>query len=123
MRFSCVVLVVLIILVSSGIAMAGAPEYPSTFPKAFPQFKGCKMVQLMSVESNKSAMLDCGKIDAEKISSFYLEKAKKAGWKVILQNQAANFSMLMMEKGKTAMQIHMSNEKGATQLGMSYINK
>ena len=121
MRLKSIVVSVAIIAQTCIVAIAGEPEYPSAFPAAFPQFKGCKMVQTMNFPDNTSAMLDCGNLSAENIYSFYLNNAKQDGWKVLMENKTQDFSMLMVEKGDVAMQIQVFQQGDAVQMALSYV--
>ncbi len=123
MRLKSIMLSIAIVVLTSPVAIAGEPQYPSEFPSTFPQYKGCKMVQIMNFPENITAMLDCGKTSAEDVYAFYLNSAKKDGWKVLMENKTTDFNLMMLEKSNTAMQIQVITEDGAVHLGLSYIQR
>lgn len=122
MNLKAIVMPITILVCTCVGAIAGESKYPSEYPSAFPQFKGCEMIQTMNFPNNTSAMLDCGNSSAEKIYSFYLNNAKQDGWEVLMENKTSDFSIFMVEKGKTAMQIQVISEKGTVNLALSYVN-
>lgn len=109
-------------LVMAGSAMA-QPSYPSEFPDAFPQYEGCKMVQTMNFPENVTAMLDCGQTPMQEVYDFYKNGGVQNGWQVLMENNSADFMLIMLEKDDTAMQVQVYNNNSVTQAGLSYVKK
>lgn len=97
------------------------PSYPKEYPDAFPQHKSCQMVQVMNFPDNISAMLNCGKTPSQEVYDFYLNRAKKADWEILLDNRMADFMMFMAEKDNSAIQVQVVVDNGATQLALSLV--
>lgn len=113
-------LVLVLLCVGIVPAMAG-PDYPADFPDALPKHEQCSMGQLMQFENNVSAMLECGETPPDELYTFYLDKAKGLGWKVIMENKAPDFALFMAEKDEAAIQVQVVSDNGVTQLGLTHV--
>ena len=110
-----------IVLVWTALALA-QPQYPD-FPEDFPQHESCQMVQVMEMQDNQTAMLDCGTTPMTEVYDFYLKQARGGDWQILFENKSADFMLFMAEKEPAVMQVQVATEDGKTQLGLSLVKK
>ena len=119
-KFRIVLLGFSLSIVWAALAIA-QPPYPENYPAVFPQHESCRMVQVMDMQNNKTAILECGQTPVEDVYNFYLNRAQGDSWEVVMENKSPEYMLFMVEKDGLAMQVQVINENGATQLALSLV--
>lgn len=111
---------VMLLLVAGASAQ---PSYPQNLATEFPQFKGCKLKQVMEMPNHLTALMACDGVAIDTPYDFYVDRANTSGYTMLMQNQAADFRIYMAEKGSQVFQLQVSSDNTGTQLGLTLITK
>ena len=103
----------LIIFFVTGIAPSmalGEVEAPEAIKKVAPIYKGAKIIQSMQIEQGAQAILEVQGTPKE-IIIFYRDTMQQRGWKVVMQMDMENNSMLNLTKDNASLVINASSEQ------------
>jgi hypothetical protein len=105
----CVLIIVFVSVILSSMAW-GEVEAPEAIKKVAPIYKGAKVIQSMQIQGGAQAILEVQATPKEVIT-FYKDTMQQKGWKVVMQMDMENTSMLNLAKDKTSLVINASAEQ------------
>jgi hypothetical protein len=105
----CALLIVFVSGIFSSMAL-GEVEAPEAIKKVAPIYKGAKVIQAMQFEEGAQAILEVQATQKE-IITFYKDTMQQKGWKVVMQMDIENNSMLNLAKDNKTLVINASAEE------------
>ena len=105
----CALILVFVSGTISSMALAEV-EAPEAIKKVAPIYKGAKVIQSMQMQEGAQAILEVQATPKEVIT-FYKDTMQQKGWKVVMQMDMENTSMLNLAKDKTSLVINASAEQ------------
>jgi hypothetical protein len=89
-------------------------EVPEKIKKVAPIYEGAKVVQSMQFEEGAQTTYEVS-TERKEVVKFYKDTMQKKGWKVVMEMNMENNSMLNLAKDKLTLVINTSvNQKGKT---------
>jgi hypothetical protein len=89
-------------------------EVPEKIKKVAPIYEGAKIVQSMQFEEGAQTTYEVS-TERKEVVKFYKDTMQKKGWKVVMEMNMENNSMLNLAKDKLTLVINTSvNQKGKT---------
>lgn len=107
----CVLIIVFVSGIFSSMAL-GQVEAPEEIKKVAPIYKGAKVIQAMQFQGGAQAVLEVQATPKEVIT-FYEDTMQQKGWKVVMQMDTENGSMLNLAKDNASLVINASAEEAA----------
>jgi hypothetical protein len=105
----CALIIVFVSGIFSSIAL-GQVETPEAIKKVAPIYKGAKVIQAMQFQEGAQAILEV-KATPKEIVTFYKDTMQQKGWKVVMQMDMENNSMLNLAKDNMSLVVNASAEE------------
>lgn len=98
-------------------------EVPERIKKVAPIYEGAKVVQSMEIPEGAQTIYEVS-AEQKKVVKFYKDTMQKKGWKVAMEMNMENTSMLNLAKGDLILVVNTSvNQKGKTTVQLLLQNK
>ena len=105
----CALIIVFVSGIFSSMAL-GEVEIPEAIKKVAPIYDGAKVIQSMQIQEGAQAVLEVQATPKEVIT-FYKDTMQQKGWKVVMQMDMENNSILNLAKDNTSFVINASAEQ------------
>jgi hypothetical protein len=98
-------------------------EVPERIKKVAPIYEGAKVVQSMEIAEGAQTIYEVS-AERKEVVKFYKDTMQKKGWKVAMEMNMENNSMLNLAKGDLILVVNTSvNQKGKTTVQLVLQNK
>lgn len=98
-------------------------EVPEKIKKVVPIYEGAKVVQSMQFEEGAQTTYEVS-TERKEVVKFYKDTMQKKGWKVVMEMNMENNSMLNLTKDNLTLVVNTSvNQKGKTTVHLILQNK
>lgn len=98
-------------------------EVPEKIKKVVPIYEGAKVIQSMQFEEGAQTTYEVS-TERKEVVKFYKDTMQKKGWKVVMEMNMENNSMLNLTKDNLTLVVNTSvNQKGKTTVHLILQNK
>jgi len=114
MKLKVYVLILLLVSLCCASMAWAEVEVPEKLTKAAPIYKGAKVLQSMQFEEGVQATYEVS-TDRKEVVKFYKDTMQKKGWKVVMEMNMENNSILNLAKDNLSLVVNTGvNQKGKT---------
>jgi len=114
MKLKVYVLILLLVSLCCASMAWAEVEVPEKLTKVAPIYKGAKVLQSMQFEEGVQAIYEVS-TDRKEVVKFYKDTMQKKGWKVVMEMNMENNSILNLAKDNLSLVVNTGvNQKGKT---------
>lgn len=121
-RLSIAVSAFIFFLITAGLSLAGV-DYPDEIPPEFSQYPDSEVLQVINTGANLITILKCGNAQLKDVYAYYRDKAKKSGWKIVMETKQNEHMMFMAEKSPKKVMIDIGQQDNDTMANIAIVNE
>jgi hypothetical protein len=121
-KLSIAVSAFIFFLITAGLSIAGV-DYPDEIASEFPQYPDSEVVQVINSGANLITILKCGNAQLNEVYTYYRDKAKDSGWKIVMETKQNDHMMFMAEKGPKRVMIDIGQQDNETMANIAIVNE